>query len=161
MNRFNKKDFVGHLKLQGSNDHSSWSDLKTVDDNIHEGWNTLSFDEGSLPGFRYYRYFSNKSCKVGEIDFVGDEVIDHEEEDLTCDAVVDVNGYEHIISQLITYKGKYTPTIDNVTPRYCNVKGGEFIRIRGKNFGSNPNDIDVTIDDVPCTSVSFLSGDEI
>ena len=44
MNNINKATYSGNLKFQGSNDMSTWTDLFTVDDNIHEGWNYHSWD---------------------------------------------------------------------------------------------------------------------
>jgi len=34
-----KSDYVDYLKFQGSADNTTWTDLYTVDENIHEGWN--------------------------------------------------------------------------------------------------------------------------
>ena len=41
-----KTPFVG-LKLQGSNDGTTFTDLWTVDAQVHEGWNSVDFEDGS------------------------------------------------------------------------------------------------------------------
>lgn len=37
--------YVDLLKFQGSNDNTTWTDLYTADDNIHEGWNYVDWNE--------------------------------------------------------------------------------------------------------------------
>lgn len=44
MNRFNRENFVSKLSFQGSNDGSSYSTVYTVGNEIHEGWNYITFD---------------------------------------------------------------------------------------------------------------------
>ena len=36
--------YVNKLKFQGSSDNSTWTDLWTADENIHEGWNYQSWN---------------------------------------------------------------------------------------------------------------------
>lgn len=56
----NKDRFVGSTKFQGSMDGSSYDDLYTVDDNIHEGWNYVKWeDPDEYPRYRFYRFYSS------------------------------------------------------------------------------------------------------
>ena len=47
--------FVDNLVLQGY-DGASYTDLWTIDANIHEGWNSYEWEEGSKPSYNAYRF---------------------------------------------------------------------------------------------------------
>jgi len=52
-----KDKFDGNLKFQGSMDGSSYDDLFTVDENIHEGWNYHKWDAAEdYPKYRYFQF---------------------------------------------------------------------------------------------------------
>jgi hypothetical protein len=82
------------LKFQGSNDKSnstSWTDLHVADENIHEGWNYVNFNEtGTLPKYRFYRMYSSTSngCLVNEIKFTGIETVDNNDATYSCNVQV-------------------------------------------------------------------------
>lgn len=38
-----KAQYVDNLKFQGSADNTTWTDLFTVDENVHEGWNYMQW----------------------------------------------------------------------------------------------------------------------
>ena len=46
MNRFYRPNFVGKLKLQGSKDNITWTDIFVVGEEIHEGWNYYNYPDG-------------------------------------------------------------------------------------------------------------------
>lgn len=46
MNRFLKAKFVGLLKFQGSKDGITYTDIFTVGQEIHEGWNYQNYPQG-------------------------------------------------------------------------------------------------------------------
>ena len=48
--------FVGNLVLQGSDDGAVYDDLWTIDANIHEGWNSMSWEEGEKPSYNRFRF---------------------------------------------------------------------------------------------------------
>lgn len=47
MTRFNRANFVGQLKFQGSQDGTSYTDIFVVGAEIHEGWNYYMFTNGT------------------------------------------------------------------------------------------------------------------
>lgn len=47
MLRFNPDNFADLLVFQGSNDGTSYTDIFTVSNEIHEGWNYYSFRDGN------------------------------------------------------------------------------------------------------------------
>lgn len=51
----NKTPFIG-LKFQGSNDGTAFTDLWTVDEEVHEGWNSHDFEAGKEPAYNIYRF---------------------------------------------------------------------------------------------------------
>jgi len=62
----------------------SYQTLYSVDDNVHEGWNTYYWNElNKQPRFTYYRYAGKgaKSCEIKEIELSGIEGIDDDKPD--------------------------------------------------------------------------------
>ena len=53
-------------KFQVSNDNSSWSDIATIDQTVHAGWNTLMIVDQTI--YRYVRFLhgSDSQCKLLE-----------------------------------------------------------------------------------------------
>jgi hypothetical protein len=88
MSRFTRSRYVGQLKFQGSANGAEWTDIFTVGQEIHEGWNYYNFEEGKELKHRYYRFFGtgDGSCIVGEISLRGYEVIDSNADSYTCQA---------------------------------------------------------------------------
>ena len=50
-----KTPFVGGLKFQGSDDGITFTDLWTIDETVHEGWNNHDF-VSDKPSFNIYRF---------------------------------------------------------------------------------------------------------
>jgi hypothetical protein len=46
MNRFTRSNFVGNLRLEGSQDGLTYTTIFTVGEEIHEGWNYYTFETG-------------------------------------------------------------------------------------------------------------------
>lgn len=62
--------FLKGAKIEGSNDGSSWTSLKTIDMTIHAGWNILKIDmPANIDGFRLYRFAHNDTshCGIAEL----------------------------------------------------------------------------------------------
>lgn len=51
----NKTPYVGNLIFQGSDDGLAFTDLWTIDESVHEGWNTHDF-VSDKPSFNIYRF---------------------------------------------------------------------------------------------------------
>lgn len=51
-------NFVNITKFQGSNDGTTYTDIFTINETIHEGWNYYKFDNSSMPRYRYYKFES-------------------------------------------------------------------------------------------------------
>ena len=73
-----KSPYVGSLIFQGSDDGVSFTDLWTIDQAVHEGWNYHDFDEGSEPSFNIYRFQGSAqgACRISEVTLHGIESID-------------------------------------------------------------------------------------
>jgi hypothetical protein len=52
---FSRNNFIGKLKLQGSSDGVAYTDIFTVQNEIHEGWNYYDYRDSNLM-YRYYRF---------------------------------------------------------------------------------------------------------
>lgn len=80
--------YENNLAFEGSADGEEYTELFVVDGNVHEGWNYVDFEEGSYPNYRFYRFRglggSNGPCKIHEIAFKGNEVIQSEDETYDC-----------------------------------------------------------------------------
>ena len=87
-----KSIYVDKLKFQGSQDNSSWTDLYTADDNIHEGWNYHKWETASeQPKYRFYRLFNPSNaqgCNMNEIKMNGVETIDDSAATYSCQVQV-------------------------------------------------------------------------
>ena len=87
--------FTNNLKFQGSNDKNNWSDLFSVDENVHEGWNYHKWnDAASYPKFRAYRFTGSAagSCKINEIKFAGVKSRDDNNQNVQCDVKLYLDG---------------------------------------------------------------------
>jgi hypothetical protein len=42
-----KTQYADLLKFQGSADNATWTDLFTVDENVHEGWNYFQWEDAA------------------------------------------------------------------------------------------------------------------
>lgn len=89
-----KTIFVDVLTFQGSADNSTWVDLFSPDDNVHEGWNYYKWETtADYPTYRFYRFFSNNNagCIVGEIKMTGVETVANTGSSYTCPVAVEMN----------------------------------------------------------------------
>ncbi len=56
MNRFTRANIVTKMFFQGSNDGTTYTTLFTIGEEIHEGWNYYTFEQGKELKYRYYRF---------------------------------------------------------------------------------------------------------
>lgn len=149
----NSTPFVGNLVLQGSSDAgTTWDDLWTLDQDVHEGWNTKDFrDDASLPSYKQYRYNGAVagSCRVGEANFVGVVGRNENLSTGTCIPKLTVDG---VVTDLeaVTYDATKTPKLTAVSPRFGSVLGGDTLVLTGENF-INAGTATVFIDGRECT----------
>ncbi len=159
MSRFTKSRFVGLLKFQGSRDGLNYTDIFTVGQEIHEGWNYYNYGPGKELKYRYYRFFGlgDGSCMVGEISLRGYEVIDSIDDSYTCQAQLYLNGsFAANFTGAINYNSNLTPLLKSITPRFGSVVGNETVTFEGENFSVDVSDYSVLIDNRVCT-VTFAN----
>lgn len=90
-----KAAYVNVTKFQGSNDNVTFTDLFTVDENVHEGWNYYPWTSASsYPRYRYYRFFGNSSaaCVINEVKFTGVETVDDSGTSYTCSPALSLSS---------------------------------------------------------------------
>lgn len=125
MRKFLKTQFVGITKFQGSNDGTTFTDIFTFGDEVHEGWNYYKYDSGSELKYRHYRFYgsTSNSCIIGEIGFKGIEVIDSSATSYSsCPIELILNGASPItLSGSITYSVTKTAKVTSISPRYGKV----------------------------------------
>lgn len=180
LDEFEADIVIDHLLIQASSDNfvSSVETLATVSEEVHEGWNYYDLTEGGTKDpakYRYYRLSSDvfKGCNsIGEIHYIGYEVIDDEQDTYTCDIdfVYFTTDAEGVVtetvekqSQQVTYSVAATPVVTSISPRYGDVAGGTQITFTGKNFdvdSASLIDYLVFLDAVPCV-VSSVTATEI
>lgn len=53
-----------------------------------------------------------------------------------CNVEVNVNGveYKNDFTKKLTYSGYKTPIIEEITPKYVSITGGDIITIKGQNL---------------------------
>jgi len=85
--------FSDKLKFQSSDDGNTWTDIYTVDENVHTGWNYEEWTENQ-PKHQYYRFAGTGSqgCHLNEIELWGVETINDNVAGLTCSPKLTVNG---------------------------------------------------------------------
>jgi len=159
-----KTVFNGNLKFQGSNEDFSETtgiiDIFTVSSEIHEGWNYYKLNEhmeasAYPPKYRYYRLFNaeNNGCDyIGEINFIGQKVINEDNETTQCDIVVSGDDIESvIIPDKVEYSVPATPFVESISPRWGSVDGGTEVIFTGQNFNPEAGLYTIMIDEAPCT----------
>lgn len=146
--------FVGKLVLQGSNDGSAYDTLWTVDANIHEGWNSMEWEEGSKPAYNRYRFAGSASgaCRMGEISAQGVIAIDDNNDSYNCPVNVIVQG-NSVAANDVTVSAASTPELASISPRFGSVLGGESITFTGTGFSASATTT-VTLDDIDCVVTS-------
>jgi hypothetical protein len=156
-NLYDNAPFVGNLVLQGSNDGSTYDDLWTVDANIHEGWNQMTWEEGTKPAYNRYRFSGSASgaCRMGEISGQGVIAIDDNNDSYSCPVNVIVQG-DTTAANAVTVSAASTPVLTEISPRFGSVLGGETITFSGTGFSDSAT-ITVTLDDKDCSVTSQTS----
>ena len=123
-----------------------------MDKSVHEGWNSLDFEEeGSRPAYSVYRFQGavKGSCRIGEVKLHGVEAIADDEPIYSCtpklridDTVTELNA--------VSFDADYTPVLTGMSSRFVSVLGGEQIEIYGTGFSESAATT-VLIDDRECT----------
>lgn len=149
-----------NLKVQGSNDGATFTDIHSYDDSIHEGWNSVDWIS-SPQVFSTIRLQGavSGSCRIGEVRLIGVEVLDDSNSSSTCMAKLTIDGQVTDLTN-VSYDGAITPSLtatSGVSPRYGSVLGGEQVTFSGAGFSATPS---VWIDGRPC-AVDTSSATEI
>ena len=149
-NLASKTPFVNNLKLQGSDDGTTFTDLYTVGPEIHEGWNMIDFEDGSLPSYHIYRFqgTSSGSCRVGEVAFTGIEAINDDNSSYSCTPKVMIDGVSTDLNA-VTYDAAFTPVLTAMSKRFGSVLGGESVTFTGTGFSDSAATV-VMIDNREC-----------
>jgi hypothetical protein len=88
----NRDQYEGNLVFEGYNERDATgedvTEIFTVNEEVHEGWNYVDFEEGKYPNFRFYRFRglggASGPCRIHELTFTGLEVIQNEDETYQC-----------------------------------------------------------------------------
>ena len=166
-----RRRYENNLAFEGSLDGKTYTELFVVGKNVHEGWNYFSWDKGSYPGYRYYQFRGlgrsgqTGPCRVNEVVFAGNEVIENSEATYDCPAELIMKNEKTIELSKPKYVGASTPSLTKISPRFGSVKGGETVTFTGVNFSATKEDHEILIDGIRCvataastTSVSCTSG---
>ena len=124
----------------------------TINNSVHEGWNSLDFEEeGARPSFNIYRFqgTTNGSCRIGEVKLHGVESIDSDSESHTCTPKLIV---DNIVTDLnpVTFSADFTPVLTGMSTRFGSVLGSEQVEFYGTGFSASATTT-VMIDDRECT----------
>ena len=147
-----KSPFVDNLVFQGSDDGQTFTDLWAIDKSVHEGWNSLDFED-SQPSYNIYRFQGSTagSCRIGEVKLHGVESIDNDEASYSCtpkliidDSVTELNP--------VTFDSAYTPVLTGMSSRFGSVLGNEQVEFYGTGFSGSATTT-VMIDNRECVIV--------
>ena len=135
--------------FQGSDDGVTFTDLWNIDKSVHEGWNSLDFEENQ-PSYNIYRFQGSiaGSCRIGEVKLHGIESIDNDDSSYSCtpkllidDTVTELNP--------ITFDSAYTPVLTGMSSRFGSVLGNEQVEFYGTGFSGSATTT-VMIDNREC-----------
>ena len=150
-----KENYADLLKFQGSSDNTTWTDLFTADENIHEGWNYYQWEVATdQPKYRFYRLYNSldKGCDVNELKMSGVETVDDSGTTYSCPIAIEKdNEVLASITETVTYSGTLTPLLEAVNPRYGTVTGGTSVTFTGANFVTDTTLYSILIDKRTCT----------
>jgi hypothetical protein len=151
-----KEIYVDQMTFQGSADNTTWDDLFTVDENIHEGWNYHKWENASeYPRYRFYRFhnpYEASGCLLNEIKMTGVETVDDENDFYTCPVALESYGeIIHEFEDEVTYLDELTPLLENIEPRFGPVTGGTNVTFYGYNFVNETNMYNILIDGRWCS----------
>ena len=155
-------DNAAFSKLEYSDDGSSWvlAHRFGMINNTYNNWQPA----GTMK-HRYWRFANgdgiSSNCIAAELAFTGDKIHDSSG-DLICDVVVKsqagtADEQTATLSNGYKYKGSKTPTITGMSPEHGANAGGTEVTITGSSFGSNANDVTVTIDGIQASIISVSS----
>lgn len=146
------------MKFQGSLDGESYTDLFTMDENVHEGWNYHLWEEANLyPKYRFYRFTGTKSgsCLINEIKVTGTETVDNSDSVRACTPkLISADGSTTTLNADVSYDGSKTALLTSISPRYGTVKGGDSVTFSGNDFSANTADYKIMIDGFECVATA-------
>ena len=127
-----KTPYVNNLVFQGSNDDwTTFTDLYTFKDDVHEGWNYIQFREfNPKPAYHSYRFYGKVagSCRVTEFKLIGVQAIADTNTEYTCTPQVHLSGSMLDLGAItvgdVTYADSVTPLVTSFSPRFGSVLGG-------------------------------------
>ena len=128
---------------------------------------------GATPKYNSYRMHSTVGggcAAIGEVAFIGYELIDDTGDDISCPITVTFNDGDGTTEQVaslpggvnakeVIYKVDKTPVIESVSNRNLDVEGNENLVITGRNLAGSGTE--VVIDGVPCTIVGVPTDTKI
>ena len=107
------------------------------------------------PKYRYYRLFNtqNNGCDyIGEINFIGQKLINEDNQTTQCDVVVSGDDIETVIlPDKVEYSVPSTPFVESISPRWGSGKGNTEVTFTGQNFNPEASLYTIMIDEAPCT----------
>jgi hypothetical protein len=129
--------------------------LFTVGESVHEGWNYYEFADGSYPNFRYYRFRglggNSGPCRIHEISFKGLEVIQNTDATYSCTPKLVIDGESDVsFTNAVTFEGTKSSLLTAVSPRYGTRLGGDTVTFTGTNLSATTTDYTITIDGIAC-----------
>lgn len=145
--------------FQGSNDGITFDDITTFGNEIHEGWNYVSYrDLTTKPSYNVYRYWGKVagSCRVGEFRLTGVDVIADTNPTYSCTPNLIVSNATTPLSP-VTFDGAKTPTLTAISPRFGTVTGGTTVTFTGTNFDTATPGTSVLIDNRACAVQTVTS----
>lgn len=110
----------------------TYTDIFTIENTMHEGWNYVKWEGDDKPRFRFYKFQGNinRGCQINEITFTGVETVDSTSSSHTCPANL-VTGSTETSLEDVEYVGSLTPAISAIEPRHGTVVGGDSVTFTG------------------------------
>lgn len=130
--------YIKDAIFEVSNDNITYTNIGTVDQNVHAGWNSIMINDQNI--YRYVRFSHTDGasyCSLAEFELTGIIMSTVDITDTTSflsDLIIDDGLNQQVLTGAIDYRKDKTSVVNSVTPNNGDVFGGYEITITGLYF---------------------------
>lgn len=146
-------NFIKGAVFEGSLDGTTYTQIATVDQTVHAGWNSIQLSAVAYYRFIRLKHTSTSGCKLSEFEVNGlvfNDLVVADYTDFTTNAQFWDGHNSYDFAGAIRYQSSVTPVVSSITPNKGTIYGGTTLIFDGVNFDvtATPS---VLIDGVSCT----------
>ena len=151
---------VQKIWLESSEDGITYSIVNEVESTlIHKGWTNFPIGDTEIQG-KYFRARFEKECNVGELEIIGEDILDNGFTDTHCDILLSYTSRAdpthdttlNLVNASI-YLGMFTPMVDYISTSFLVATIGSIITLKGEGFPNDVNEIEIYLNGIACIPV--------